>query len=178
MSVSAYLSMSLPLMFYSLVFAFPIPETVTPTPNLSINHPTNLTSNLHDNLSCIDLVNPFAHRPKYADCTLAIRQLPQIPAVDSFHNRGPDDPFKLPVERTVGSCSVRVELYAASSTVAASWAGVSTRANTLNRMCLQMTFPMYKGGWATYAKDERIVISLHYPDRDDDGGRESVDSVR
>lgn len=36
------------------------------------------------------------------------------------------------------------------------------RADTLNRACLRMKFPIYKGGWATYAKDERIVISLVY----------------
>ena len=99
-----------------------------------------------------------------------------FPAMGAFHNHGNDDVFKLPVQKTVGSCTVRVELYAASFTVAAAWLGISTRASTLNRLCLRTTFLIYKGGWATYAKDDRIMISLFYPD--EYGVRGSVLSAR
>ena len=93
----------------------------------------------------------------------------------SFHNRGSDDPFKLPVEKLFSSCAVRVELHAATSTVGASWAGISARAIALNRLCLRTFFPTYIGGWATYAKDDRIVILLKRPDRN--GDDEGVSSV-
>lgn len=152
---------------YSLgAFASPTSDL---TPSLSITRPTNTTSISNDNLHCIDLINPFSHRPKYPDCVLAIRQLPQYPASGAFHNHGIDDPFKLPVEKTLDSCTIRIELYAGSSTESASWSGVTARANALNRSCLRTFFPIYKGGWATFGKHDRIVISLAYRDRWDEG---------
>ena len=152
----------LPLSGNLLLGAFASPTSQPPT-ELSITQPANLTSISNDHLNCIDLLNPFSHRPKYSDCTLAIRQLPNNPAQGSFHNRGGDDFFKLPVQKTVSSCTVRVDLLAASSTVGASWEGIGARALILNRLCLRTTFPIYKGGWATFARDQRIVISLGYP---------------
>lgn len=163
-SIFLFLSLSKTLFLFK-AFASPSSQPQTPPPNLSIIQPTNLTSVSYDNLHCIDLLNPFSSRPKYSDCTLAIRQLPNIPAMGIFHNRGSDDLFKLPVEKVVSSCAVRVELRAATSTVATSWAGISVRATALNRLCLRTIFPTYKGGWATYAKNDRIVISLQRPDR-------------
>lgn len=153
-------------------YASPIPQPASLPPNLSITQPSNITSISNSNTRCVDRINPFTRRPKYADCTVAIRQLPQIPVAGSFHNQGTDDLFKLPVEKTFSSCIVRVELYAASSTVGGSWSGIGTRATGLNRRCLRTAFPIYKGGWATYAKDDRIVISLAYPEGS--GGGESV----
>lgn len=152
----------LPLSGNFLLSAFASPISQPPT-ELSITQPVNLTSISNDHLNCINLLNPFSNRPKYPDCTLAIRQLSSNPAWGSFHNRGDDDLFKLPVEKTVSSCRVRVELQAATSTVGASWEGISARAHTLNRLCLRTTLPRYKGGWATFAKDQRIVILLTYP---------------
>lgn len=144
-------------------FASPISQPSTLNPELSITEPTNLTSISNDYLNCVSSLSPFSNRGHYSDCTLAIRQLPSDPAMGTFHNRGGDDFFKLPVQKTVTSCTVRVELYAATSTAAASWEGIGARAQTLNRFCLQTTFPIYKGGWAVFAKDQRIVISLSYP---------------
>lgn len=165
MFLDTSISFFLPTIFYSIIIASSISQAPSTTPSLSIIQPTNLSSIQNDNMHCTDLLNPFSRRAKYPDCTLAIRQLPVFPASGAFHNQGPDDPFKLPVQRTVSSCTVRVELYAASSTVSASWPGISTRASTLNRLCLRRTFAIYKGGWATYAKDERILVTLAYPDR-------------
>lgn len=176
MFLSTYLSLSVFIFFHASVIASPTSETPPPKPGLSIIQPTELSSIQNDDLHCIHLRNPFSHRTKYNDCFLAIRELPKIPATGAFHNHGPEDPFKLPVQRTINSCTVRVELYAGSSTVAASWPGITTRANTLNQLCLRAKFPTYKGGWATYAKEERIVISLMYADRHDGG--DSVNSAR
>ena len=158
-----YFLLSVSGTFLLSAFASPISQPPTLNPEPSITEPTNLTSISNDYLNCVKTLNPFSNRPKYSDCTLAIRQLRSDPAIGSFHNRGSDDFFKLPVQKTVTSCTVRVELHAASSTVGASWKGISARALTLNRLCLQTTFPIYKGGWALFAKDQRIVISLTYP---------------
>ncbi|CAF9936153.1 MAG: hypothetical protein ALECFALPRED_006717 [Alectoria fallacina] len=171
MILNTYHGLTLSTAISSLATASPIFQIPTLTPNLSTTHPTTPTPILNDNLSCIDLLNPFSRRPKYDDCTIAIRQLPRFPDVGAFHNRGGDDPFKLPVEKSYDSCTVKVELYAAgTTTVVASWPGIATRANTVNRMCLHAAFPIYKGGWATYAKDDRIVVSLAYPDEGGGGG--------
>lgn len=57
--------------------------------------------------------------------------------------------------------------------MAASWATIKKRAFSLNSVCFDMRFPLHKGGWTRIARDERIVISLAYPD---EGGGGSVDS--
>lgn len=172
MFLSTYLIiLLLSAIFSPSAFTSPVPQTASLTSNLSITKPSNLTSISNSNTHCIDLLNPFSRRPKYADCTIAIRQLPQNPAFGAFHNHGTDDPFKLPVEKTYSSCTVRIELNAGSSRVGASWPGISTKTTELNRRCLRTTFPIYKGGWATYAKYDRIVISLNYPDRSGGEGR-------
>ena len=176
MFLSTYLGLSVFIIFHPSVIASPTSQTPPPKPRLSIIQPTNLSSIQNDDLHCIHLRNPFSPRPKYNDCFLAIHELPKITATGAFHNHGPNDPFKLPVERTISSCTVVVELYAGSSTVAASWPGIMTRANTLNRLCLRVKFPTFKGGWATFAKEERILISLIYPDSHVEG--DSANSAR
>ena len=48
---------------------------------------------------------------------------------------------------------------------------IRERAEALNRVCFRdVMLPLYKGGWTTYGRRERIVISLEYPDRGMDGG--------
>ena len=55
------------------------------------------------------------------------------------------------------------------------------RAGTLNRLCFQHTFPLYKAAWGRLGKNERIVIGLGYPEKYGEGegeGVETVDSLR
>lgn len=68
------------------------------------------------------------------DCHLAINQLPQLEGFNPFHNGDPDDPFKLPMERTSRTCTVRVELRG-SSKVASSCAQIVTSTRILNIKC-------------------------------------------
>ena len=171
-----FLSTYLVILFLSAIlssaFTYLPPRAASLNYSLSITQSSNLSLISNTDTHCIDLLNPFSRRPKYGDCTIAIRKLPQNPAVGAFHNHGTDDLFKLPVEKTFSSCTVRIELNAASSVVAASWPGISTKTIELNRRCLRTIFPIYKGGWATYAKHGRIAISLNYPDRS--GGERRV----
>lgn len=79
------------------------------------------------------------------------------------------------------SCTVRVELDAFTSREAGSWKEVRMRAGTLNRLCFQHTFPLYKAAWGRLGKNERIVIGLGYPEKYGEGegeGVETVDSLR
>ena len=62
-------------------------------------------------------------------------------------------------------------LNAGFSTVGGSWAEIRERAETLNRVCFRdVMLPLYKGGWTTYGRRERIVISLEHPGGGMDGG--------
>ncbi|CAF9924081.1 hypothetical protein IMSHALPRED_006091 [Imshaugia aleurites] len=151
-------------------FASPPSYLQTSNPFPSPLHPiSNHSSPPNDNLHCTDLVNPFSRRPKYPDCVLAIRQLPRGADRGSFHNHGPADPFLLPVGKISGTCAVTVELYAGRATVGASWLDIVSKANMLNRLCLRTVLPLYRGGWASFARDERIVISLAYAGRFEEG---------
>ena len=156
------------LFFPSIAFASP---TSNPPPTLSLTKPTNLTAqSLTNYLNCIDVRNPFTRRPKYPDCIDAIAQLPSFDSPGAFHNHGHRDPFSLPREETVRSCTVKVVLDAFTTMEAGSWEDVKMRAGTLNRLCFMHTFPMYKAAWGRLGRYERVVVSLSYPGKYEGGG--------
>lgn len=147
----------------------PTPSPPPPPPTLNLTHPLTPTT-IDTTPHCVDLLNPFARHPNYADCSRAIALLPSATAPGTFHNHGRADPFSLPVSRTHGRCLVSVVLNAGSSTVGGSWAEIRERAGTLNRVCFRdVTLPLFKGGWTRYGRRERIVIALEYPRREEGG---------
>ena len=152
------------LLLPSSSIALNIPHTQSLSSNLSVPLPANQSSVISDQLHCVELKNPFSDRAKYMDCKAAIRQLPSIPEKAAFHNYGPDDPFKLPVEKTVRTCTVVVQLFSGSFAVPGSWGVINVKIQELNLQCLRTILPTYRGGWGTYGRDERIAFSLGYSD--------------
>lgn len=61
---------------------------------------------------------------------------------------------------------MRVELNAFTSTEAGSWRSIQQQASGLSRYCLKGSegkwFALYKAGWTTSGKRERIVITVEY----------------
>ena len=107
--------------------------------------------------------------PEYNDCIRAIGYLPTRPQYEQgpFHNGPPEDPYHLPATKIYNTCMVRVELHAGRAVFKASWVGVKGAAWLLNKACLKpfsSLGQLYAGGWTTWGRHERIVITLAYPD--------------
>lgn len=102
----------------------------------ALNLPNTTVTSLSafDERFCWPKRSMFSKAPKFKDCDHAINQLPQLEGFNPFHNGDPDDPFKLPMERTSRTCTVCVELRG-SSKVASSWAQIVTSTLILNIKC-------------------------------------------
>ena len=145
---------------------------VPPTSDLSLIHqPVNLTSTPAANLSssnsaahCFTNTSPFTRRrPRFTDCGAAIRELPSNHIIGYFHTDGDDDQFRLPVERTSGSCTVEVRMQTGFRDDTSTWLEVGSAATQLNMACVNtFTFPVKIGGWTTAGRLERITVMLHF----------------
>lgn len=155
---------------------------VPPTSDLSpIHHPVNLTSttppaNVSSSSSsspspsansvahCFTNTSPFTRRrPRFTDCGAAIRLLPSNHIIGNFHNAGADDQFRLPVQKTSGSCTVEVKIQSGFRDDTSTWLGVGAAATQLNMACVDtFSFPVKIGGWTTTGSVERITVILHY----------------
>lgn len=143
-----------------------------PTSDLSpIHHQVNLTTTPPVNVSssngeahCFTNTSPFTLRkPRFADCGAAIRRLPSNHIIGNFHNGGDDNQFKLPVQKTSGSCTVEVKIQSGFSEDTCTWLGVGAAATQLNMACVNVfSFPVKIGGWTTAGNVERITIILHF----------------
>lgn len=159
------------------------PTTIPPTP-LTLTKPANnstATSNFTTlsvpDLHCV-ILSPFTQCPHYWHCVYAISDLPSLAGTDSFHNFGPRDPYLLPIHRTHESCTVRVELNAFTSTESGSWRSIQYEAAGLSRYCLKGSegiFALYKAGWTTSGKRDRIIITVEHSGLDPRGARGGYD---
>lgn len=138
-----------------------------------LNTPSNLTSlTTHSDYGCIPKTTRFARSPALADCLTAIGELPRFRGPGSFHNGLPDDPFELPVQKTVGSCIVRVELqHEGSSREAYSWLLLVEATASLSRECLTSWLWPDRGVGvrAQLGKHRRIVVTVRYYKAVNDG---------
>ena len=100
----------------------------------------NLTSLITESLyECIPKPSFFTRIPKFTDCVDAIIQLPRIDGGGSFHNGAPDDPYRLPVKKTSGTCTVSVELeHEGSTREAGDWFFMVDAMLSVARRCLNL----------------------------------------
>ena len=144
-----------------LVFAISLPYNA-----LTITIPTsNLTSLVaEDDYTCTPKSSILSKAPTLKDCQNAINQLPRIGA-GSFHNGPPDDPFKLPVEKTVGTCTVTVEMMHQGSTREGfSWLLIVEATLKLSKECLTSWLAPEPGmgGFIRFGKHGRLLSSVGY----------------
>ena len=131
------------------------------------NPPCNLTSFTADaNSRCIPRSTRFERKPTLSDCLTAIGQLPRIVGGGCFHNGPPDDPYKLPVMKTVDTCTVRVEMqHQGSSRESFSWHLLVSATASLSKNCLTSRLWPERGVGALieFGNHRRINVSVrHY----------------
>ena len=128
----------------------------------------NLTSLTYDyDYQCIPKPSRRSKVPEFMDCIHALNQLPRYEGQGSFHNGPPDDPFRLPLEKTVETCTVRVGLvHQGSTTDAGEWLILLDAALSSGRECLNpgMGIAPVKntGVWVWYGKHRRIIVTMGY----------------
>lgn len=121
---------------------------------------------------CIPKPSSHTETPEFFDCVNAIRQLPRINGYGSFHNGGPEDLYKLPVEKTAGTCTVSVELaHQGSTREAGDWLILIEAALSLTRRCLNpwLTPDDSAGVWIWYGQHHRITVTVTYYKIGNDG---------
>lgn len=155
-------------LYLHLVLLFPFLLVFSAT-SLAIPQISTNSSLISFENHCAPRRRLFSKVPKYNDCLFAIYDLPTRPQYEEgpFHNGPPEDPYQLPVTRIHNSCMVRVELHAGGAVFKGSWLGVKGAAWLLNYECLKAfsrVGQLYAGGWTTWGRHERIVITLAYPD--------------
>ena len=104
-----------------------------------------------------------AEDPILTDCEDAIDQLPRLWFRGAFHNGKPDDPFQLPVIRTVNTCTVSVEmLHKGTSRESSWWPVISGSTKTMARHCLSSegSFHLGTGGFVRSGKHSRIISTV------------------
>lgn len=121
---------------------------------LVLNGPnSNLTSLVGNSFDCWPMETPTDKAPIYTDCTDAIKRLPSFVDTGSFHLGDPSDPFQLPMEKTSGTCTARIELRG-SSRARCSWLTVRSHMYRLNTKCF---------GWSTGNQGGGAEISGQTP---------------
>lgn len=136
----------------------------SPTASTLTLSPQNSTSPLLlPGVYCLPWSPFYSHRLEHADCQLAIAQFPSTSDIGRFHRGAPDDPFQLPRERTVGTCTVRVELEGSKSDPL-SWEEIVVQATRVAFWCrypsLNGKSPWNKGGGVRVGPNERIIAIL------------------
>lgn len=132
--------------------------TIIPTSNLTSLPATG-------DYSCIPKTSILTKAPSLKDCRNAINQLPRIGGMGSFHNGPPDDPFMLPVEKTVGTCTVRVEMqHQGSSREAFSWLLIVEATLRLSKQCLTSWLAPEPGAgcFIRFGKHGRVIATVGY----------------
>lgn len=95
---------------------------------------------------------------------LVTENLP-ISHVGSFHNGPPDDPYQLPLEKTVSTCTVSVEMqHQGSSREAFSWFLLVEATLRLSKECLgPVLSPEHGAGvWIRLGNHRKIVTIVRY----------------
>ena len=102
-------------------------------------------------------------RPSWAECYRAIRALPQTHDTNTFHTRGYNNGYRLPMTESFGRCRAHVEL-AGRAFAVSSWADVVAGLDHLSILCRRMTFQEERvAGWMVMGPEEKIKVSLLGP---------------
>ena len=145
-----------------LVVAICFPSNVLPSMISTLNL-TSLTADAE--YSCISKSSIFSQVPTLEDCDTAIGRLHRLDVIGSFHNGPPNDPFKLPVERTFRTCTVSVEMQHRGSTEEAfSWFILVSATSRLTNECLGGLFSFWSsaGALIQFGDHGRIVTAVKY----------------
>ena len=133
------------------------------TENLRTSNLTSLTAD--GDYKCVDKPSIFTKTPAFKDCRTAINQLPRFDNVGSFHNGPPDDPYQLPLEKTVSTCTVSVEMqHQGSSREAFSWSLLVEATLRLSKECLGPVLSPERGAgvWIRFGNHRKIVVIVRY----------------
>lgn len=137
-----------------------LPFSVAINPIIPINNLTSLSGE-----GCIPKSSIFTRVPTFTDCRAAISQLPRIDGYGSFHNGPPDDPYALPVEKTVRTCTVSIEMrHSGSSRDASSWKFIVQATLKFSRDCLH-SWPAPERGAGVivqFGSHGRILATVRY----------------
>ena len=129
---------------------------------IPITQPNNTTLTTGE-LSCTKSPFPWQPdtRPRDSDCATAIQRLPQLPYQGQFHLNGPDDGFKLPLNRVFGKCRVSIEIHEGGAD-SGSWIGIRVAARRLKDDCLKegRLGVARTGGWIMAGVNNLVVVKL------------------
>ena len=128
-------------LFYSLLpalFSLPVYTMALPQGSqvTSTNEIGNLTTS-NSLLKCTD--NPsrqWTVFPTQKDCASAMRALPTVPDITTFHTGGDDDGYKLPTFERFKNCEILIEGLGPSGISRSSWIEVGLAATELSLACL------------------------------------------
>ena len=174
--------MSLYLLLMLTISLQIIASPLSPVQQLSLTNSSDLVG--VGEVHCTTTSDPFALRstPVYADCLLAIAQLPHSSEVRPFHRSGPDDLYKLPVIKVSGTCAVLILLNTGrGATTACTWTNIAIAAIRVNSNCVSShRYSRKTGGWTDLGAQGpvrpppvpvpipyeigRIQVSLFHPD--------------
>ena len=143
--------------FLVLVFSIEALGLILPFPN------STSISIGETGLVCFPKKFIITRAPTIADCQLAIDQLPKVVDWGIFHNGDPDDPFRLPIEKTLGSCTVSVQMeHQGSSREAYWWPMITAGTSRLAEVCLISRSTYYRGtgGVLTLGRHSRIMARI------------------
>ena len=101
--------------------------------------------------------------PVMADCTRAIRALPQSHYIGHFHIGGESSLWRLPIIQTSGSCKALVSLHEDIDQDQGSWGDIRSSGARLLIDCRKHYEPwgvQRTGGWITSGANNGIVIEL------------------
>ena len=133
--------MSRMFLFYLFLPAlFSLPVYTTALPEGSRMTSTNGTGNLttsNNRFECTE--NPpwrWTIFPHQRNCASAMRALPIVPDITTFHTGGHDDGYKLPTFERFKDCEVLIEGLGPMGVSRSSWLEVGLAATELNMACL------------------------------------------
>ncbi|KAL2039109.1 hypothetical protein N7G274_008158 [Stereocaulon virgatum] len=132
------------------------------------NNTQNITSSFtttgqYDNplrSECLKPSSPFDIRPRFVDCGRIIEDLPQSEKLADFHIQGGHDDYKLPWEKTLETCQIRVEINKFWVTDVGSWMGIKLVTLDLVTHCRSYTKDPRTGGSAVTGNGGRIMITV------------------
>jgi len=133
--------------------------------NLSLLLPK--VANLSGTVRCIPSSRlPWTRRPSLRDCGGAIRRLPSSGDIAEFKKRNTRNPlYNLPVDFTVGSCKVTINLTEHATSAWSSWVEIGLAAIGEALACIKKEST---GGSTTCGEQDKINIDLSWVSSDPD----------
>ena len=125
----------------------------------------NTTAPNADYFVCYDApMMRSSQRAPTSDCLKAVLRLSRRTDTAVFHQEGGYDGYRLPIQKTYGSCSVTVEVTPGYREDRSSWVGISLLASQLTQACSTLNFPSGKTGGETFEGNEgKVRIKVGKP---------------